>query len=555
MSQAIALRRAKILSASQRVITQFTFRRSVIGAILFGVFASIESYAQGRGIVAAFPNVAERAKIIHGLANNAALSIFYGDKSANIISPDGYMVYRIMPILVLVGAIWMLGVTTKMLRGQEDSGRWELLLSGQSAARSATLKTLLGIAGAISVALLLIALLLAAAGHSGKFTLTLGGSFYYALALIFGAVLAVAIGALTSQLAATRRYAMLYGASVIILFFMLRSLGNTVDSLAWIKNLTPFGWIDKLRPFYHPQAVWLLPLGAFTVITIGVALWLAGRRDLGASLIADKESAKPHFKLLASQIGLDFRLSRNVLFGWLLGSVGFAALIASIDKTVAKTLTSSGATKGKIAQTFSNLTGNYSAQMEIAYLSAAGFLIVTLLLVMVTNYVGAVRDEEASGRLDNMIASNRSRGRWLLERLILIISAAVVISLVANFVVWTIASAQGVSVSFATLVLGGLNILGPVMLMLGLGVMIYGFKPRLSVIVMYALIAWSFTVDIIAAALKLSKTLTQTSLLHYVSLVPAVTANWRTFTILTLLGIGGICVGIIGFENRDIQAE
>ena len=219
MSQAIALRRAKILSASQRVITQFTFRRSVIGAILFGVFASIESYAQGRGIVAAFPNVAERAKIIHGLANNAALSLFYGDKSANIISPDGYMVYRIMPILVLVGAIWMLGVTTKMLRGQEDSGRWELLLSGQSAARSATLKTLFGIAGAISIALLLIALLLAAAGHSGKFILTLGGSFYYALALIFGAVLAVAIGALTSQLAATRRYAMLYGASVIILFF------------------------------------------------------------------------------------------------------------------------------------------------------------------------------------------------------------------------------------------------------------------------------------------------------------------------------------------------
>ena len=348
---------------------------------------------------------------------------------------------------------------------------------------------------------------------------------------------------------------MLYGAAALIILFALRSIGNTVSSLAWIKNLTPFGWIDKLRPFYHAQAIWFLPLVALTLICVGLAVYLAGKRDMGDSFIADSDSAKPRFKLLGSQLGLDFRLSRNVMAGWLLGSVGFATLIASIDKTVAKTLSGTGAGKGKLIKTFNNLTGNPNSRIEIAYLSAAGFLIVTLLLIMVTNFMGTLREEEASGRLDNIISGTTSRGQWLAERLLLIVGGVALITLISDLVVWAVAGAQGINVSFPTMVFGGLNILGPVMLLLGLGVLLYGLMPKLTVYVMYAIIAWSFTIDVIAAALKLGKTLGETSLLHYVSFVPAASPNWRTFSILSLLGVAGICCGVIAFERRDTQSE
>ncbi|MGH7234164.1 MAG: hypothetical protein ACREF7_01830, partial [Candidatus Saccharimonadales bacterium] len=79
--------------------------------------------------------------------------------------------------------------------------------------------------------------------------------------------------------------------------------------------------------------------------------------------------------------------------------------------------------------------------------------------------------------------------------------------------------------------------------------------PRLAAIVMYAVIGWSFTIDIIAASLKLSKIYSETSLLHYISLVPAASPNWRTFTLLSLIGIAGILLGAIAFDQRDLQAE
>jgi ABC-2 type transport system permease protein len=545
----------KKLGYSKSAISWFTFRRSIIGGVLFGLFATTESYAQGRGIIAAFPNQTQRALIVHGLANNAALSLFYGDKTANIVSPSGYMVYRVMPILALVAAIWAMSVTTKMLRGQEENGRWELLLCGPFGSGQATLKSILGIGSTLLGSFLVFALTLALITSKGAFSLTLGGSLYYALSIIFAAFIGLAIGAITSQLAATRRSAMLYAAVAIIVLFTLRSVANTINGLAWLKNLTPFGWIDKLRPFYYAQPIWLLPLGLFGLICITGAVFLSARRDLGQSLILDKNSAKPRFSLLGSQLGFDFRLLRNVLFGWLFGGVAFATLIASIDKTVAKTLTGSGGGKGRLIKTFSNLTGNPDSKIEIAYLSAAGFFIITLLLIMAANYLSSLRDEETSGRLDNLISGTLSRGYWLYARLALVLGAALSITFIANVVIWALASAQGISVSFSSLVFGGLNILGPLLLLLGAGVLIYGLVPRFLSIAMYAIIAWSFTIDIISSALKLSAGFTNTSLLHYVSLVPAANPDWRTFTLISLIGLAGILLGAIAFDRRDLQSE
>ncbi len=544
----------KNLRGSKSAISWFTFRRSVFGGLLFGLFATAESYAQGRGIIAAFPNLTQRALIIHGLANNAALGLFYGDKTANIVSPSGYMVYRIMPILVLVAAIWAMTITTKMLRGQEENGRWELLLSGPFSSGQATLKSVLGIFGVFVGSFLVFGLTLALLSSKGAFRLTLGGSLYFALCILAGGIIGLAIGAITSQLAATRRSAMLYAAALIIVFFAVRSVANIINGLIWLKNLTPFGWIDKLRPFYYAQPIWFLPIVLFAGVCLVSAILLSSKRDLGQSLIADKDSAKPKFGLLNSQLGLNFRLLRNVLFGWLLGGVAFATLIASIDKTVAKTLGSSGS-KGRLIKTFSNLTGNPDSRIEIAYLSAAGFFTITLLLIMTANYLSALRDEETSGRLDNLISGTLSRGYWLYARLALVLGAAVTITFIANVVIWALAAAQGISVSFLTLVLGGLNILGPLMLLLGIGVMVYGLVPKVLSIVMYALIGWSFTIDIISSALKLSKGFSDTSLLHYVSLVPAANPNWRTFTLISLIGLAGILIGAIVFDRRDLQIE
>jgi len=533
------------------VIGRFTLRRVSLGAIVFGLFAAVESMAQGLGIIAAYPDVAERAKVVNGLASNAALGLFYGDRHADIISGSGYMVYRILPVLGLVGAIWGLMFITKMLRGQEENGRWELLLTGQTSAAGATAKTILGASGGLVITFVLVALTLVLVGQGDKLPLSLSGSLVYSLAVIAGAAVAIGIGAVTSQLAATRRRAVLYGLIPIVLFFMVRSIGNVVDSLAWLKNLTPFGWIDKIHPFQSAQPIWLLPIAIVALAGCGLGVWLAGGRDIGASFVADSGSAKPAFGLLNSQLGFGVRLIRGVMTGWLLASVAIAAIVAAVDKTVANSLSDTNS----FTQTFSNLTGNPQAQFEIAYLSAASYIIVTILMVMVTAGMAAVREEEASSRLDNFVSGTISRQYWLATRLALLLGGAAIITVVSNLAVWAVAATQDIHVSLATMLVGGLNVLGPVVLLLGLGVLLFGMLPRITTIAMYVLIAWSFTIDIVASALKTSATVANTSLLHYVSLVPAANPNWKSFTILTVAGLALMGLGIMAFQYRDLKVE
>lgn len=550
-SNALAIKIENVRGA-RSVISWFTWRRMALGAAIFGLFAVVESLAQSLGIIASFPNVEERAKFIHTLASNAALGLFYGDSHTDIVSPGGYMVYRILPALALIGAIWALLFATKMLRGQEENGRWELLLAGQTSAKKATAKTLAGIGAGLVVSYIFVAVFLIVGGRSDKLNFGAGDCLLYSLAVIAGPAIAVGIGGITSQLAATRRRAVLYGLVLIISLFIVRSVGNVVDSLAWVKNLTPFGWIDKLHVFNNLTAIWLVPMALFTLICVAATIWLSGKRDMAESFIADKDSAKPKFGLLGSQLGFAFRSSRSVLSGWLFASLAFAAVIAAIDKTVAKSISS----VNPVGKSITHLTGNPNSGIEIAYLSAAAFFTVIVLMILVTNGLSAAREEESSGRLDNFVSANVNRGYWLSMRLLLLLFSAFVINTLSGVVVWVLAEVQSIHVSFTTVVFGGLNILGPVIFLLGVGVLFYGVKPRLAVIAMYTLIAWSFTIDILAAAIKnLNKYIADTSLLHHISLVPAANANWKTFGILAALGLTMTSLGLLAFQNRDLEAE
>ena len=51
-----------------------------------------------------------------------------------------------LALLVIVGAIWGLLTATRLLRGEEDAGRWELLLTGRTTRGGRPLQALGGLA-------------------------------------------------------------------------------------------------------------------------------------------------------------------------------------------------------------------------------------------------------------------------------------------------------------------------------------------------------------------------------------------------------------------------
>ncbi len=536
---------------SSSPIRRFTLKRIRLGAIIFGLFIVIEGISQSLAIVTAYPNVEQRAKVINMLASSSTLGLFYGNRYNNIISPAGYMVYRTLPFMYLIGAIWLLMFINKMLRGQEETGSWELFISGQISAKKATLKTILGTLSGILIAYIIIAVFLLVLGKNKQLDFSTGGTLVYSLAVICGPLVALAIGAITSQVASTKRKANIYGILTIVILFSLRSIGNTINNLAWLKDITPFGWIDKLHPYYHTQLIWLIPLITLVILCCAYAINISGKRDMGESLIQDSGIAKPNFKLLNTQIGFGFRSNKFVLGGWLALSLSIAALIAAIDKTVAKSLTSTGS----VSKTFSNLTGNPSAHIELAYLGAGSYFIVTILLIMVTAGLNSIKEEEASGRLENFISGIISRKHWLGMRLLIIVLSSIVITFLSNLVLWLIVEAQGIHINAGLLLLGGFSMLGPVILLLGIGVLLYGIKPQIASRLMYVVIAWSFTLDIISSVTKTNKYLADTSLFHHIALVPAANPKWTSFLIMTFSGLILIILGIGIFQKRDLVLE
>src|ERR1019366_5232018 len=195
----------------------------------------------------------------------------------------------------------------------------ELLLAGQTTRRRAAAQGVVGLGGGLVALWALTASSTVVIGRPSSVQLSAPASLFFALAVVSGAAMFLAVAALTSQLAASRRQAAAYAAATLGVCFALRTVADSGTSLAWLRWVSPLGWVEQLRPLTGPDPLALLPIVGFIVATVGLAVRLAGARDLGASTVPDRASAEPHTRLLGGPVGLTIRLIRPTVLGWLVG--------------------------------------------------------------------------------------------------------------------------------------------------------------------------------------------------------------------------------------------
>lgn len=541
---------AQALPGHVSVLSRFSFKNARRGALIYGLFAGFMVALQGLAFAASYTTDLARAQFATLVAGNPALGVLYGEVR-NVESPAGYMVYRSAVFLSFIGALWGLAVATRLLRGQEEDGRSELLLTGRASLVGLLRSTLFGLASSFLLALALTEVILAGLGHSPKINVSISASLFLGLVLFTPALIFMAVGALTSQLAATRRRAMIYGIVPLGGLFILRSVGNVVSSLRWFKNFTPFGWVDNMHAVTGSNAIWLLPAGVVTAILIVVAFYFASNRDLNESIVADKEIARPRFLLLQNPLTLGFRLSRSSVLGWLLGTAAIAGVITGVSKTAADALADSPS----LSKAIGTITGGGSNTLGTMFVSMGGIFVALLLMAFVASGIGKIREDEAKGYLDNFLTGSISRVRWLVERIFLLVFMSAVICGLVNCLSWLIAWKVGITVSAGTLIGGGFNYLGPVFVMLGMGALLIGLRPRIASSALYAWIAWSFIVEMIGSVVTLNHYIIDTSLVRHVSLVPGTAANWDVFAVLSAIGVATLTTGLLLFARRDIVPE
>ena len=97
--------------------------------------------------------------------------------------------------LMILGAVWGLLTSTRLLRGEEDSGRWELLLGGQTTRSGAAAQALGGLGAGVVTLWAVTALITVAVRPGVSVGIAAGPALYFALAMVATAVMFLAVGA------------------------------------------------------------------------------------------------------------------------------------------------------------------------------------------------------------------------------------------------------------------------------------------------------------------------------------------------------------------------
>lgn len=533
-------------------IARFAGRRLVRPGALWGLAFGVYVYTNALSFDTIASTSSKRDSLLTAMAGNTGLKALLGDTRA-ITTRAGFIDWRAIGVITLVASVWALLAATKWLRGEESAGRWELFLSGRTTSRRAAANVLAALAAGVLAMYVLTAGLTLIVGSRPGVGIGAGQSLFFGTACVAGAAVFAAVGALASQAMATRSRASGLAAGIFGAAFMLRALGDSAPSAHWLVYTSPLGWIEQLHPLADPHPLWLLPLAGLTAICAGAALLLA-RRDLGTSLLADKDTAQPRTALLGSSAGLALRLSWGSVAGWLTAAMVAGLLYGTFAKAAGKAFASSSV----LSKFTGNLTTVVSGQLQFAgtrvFAGVVFLILMTLIMAYAASAVNRIRDEEADGRLDNLLVRAVSRPGWLAGSAGLVLGVLAVAAGIGGLAFWVGSASQRSGLSLHSTMLAAANSAAPAVVLVGLGLLTLGFAPRLTAVVCWGTLAWAFLLDMLGSAIRLNHWLMDTSLLHHMALAPAVSPDWRI--VGTYLGIGAAAALAGGwrFARRDLAS-
>ena len=519
-------------------VARGTMRMAVIWGVVFGVFvlATIKAFVIG------YPTLSDRMELANSLQSFAML--LGTPRHAETVA--GFTMWRLLVAITIIGSIWGLLTSTGLMRGEEEAGRWEILMAGQTTKGWAAAQALLGLAGALVAMFLVTALLTVTAGRMPGARFPMERSLLFALAMVSGPAMFLAIGALASQMSATRGQAITIGTAILGASYLLRMVADSRSSLGWMRWLSPIGWVQELRPLRDPQPWALIPIVALVLICAGLTVLLAGRRDLNASFLREGEGRTGDGRWLLGPVSLVLRLSIRTALAWLAGLAAMGVIYGYLARSFASILASSPA--------ITSMLGRLGVKRASeGFLGIAFFIFAIFIAIMAASQIASIREEEASGRLDNLLVRPVRRITWLAGRIGVSLSLVLLAGAAAGLSTWIGAASQHTGVSLPKLLEAGLNAAVPGIFVLGVGILVIGLRPRLGGAVAYTIVAWSFLADMLGAVVKGNSWLRDSSLFAHIELAPAAKPDWGTAAIIVLIGTGAAVAGAVAFQRRDIQ--
>ena len=444
--------------------------------------------------------------------------------------------------LVVASSIMSILLVVRHSRGEEESGRAELLRAGATGA----------------YAPLTAALVVAVVANVGVGSVQLAAMIAAGLAPVDSAVLALAMAlvslvfagltAVCVQVAASARSATGAGLALLAAAFAIRAVGDVRSqggsTLSWFS---PIAWMHQLRPFVELRWWPLLLMAGLALAGVTVAYALLRRRDLGAGFLPARAGRRTAPAGLSSPLGLMWRLQRGTCCAWAVALGLMFAASGSLVQTVADSIAEMPPNVVRLlALDDDDLVSGYTAVLVTFAGLAVGAYAVSSVL--------RLRGEEQSGRTEQALSAPVSRRRWLA-------SALGITALAATGLLTLAGAALGLTAALATgrwgwlprLTGASLAVLPAVLVLVGLAAALYGLRSSAAVLA-WAVVAYTVGVGLFGGLFDLPGWVLDLSPFHVLPRLPAEPVSWAALLGLTGVGLVLALVGDRLFRRRDLTA-
>ncbi|HEV2460990.1 MAG TPA: ABC transporter permease subunit, partial [Ktedonobacterales bacterium] len=409
---------------------------------------------------------------------------------------------------ILVMALWPLLVGSRMLRGEEERGSLDVLLSLPRGRARVALEKLAAMWAALVAMGLIIGLLTFAAGARFGADFGLGGALLFGLDLVLVCGVFGSIALLLSQFTQERRTAAGITGGLLLLFIVLDMLHRVIPGTEWLSRLSPVYYYNLSKPLipsYGANPGALLVLLALSVVLSGAAVRLFVRRDVGRTvalpsfLRLPERAVPPERALPVNAWSLRSVYARSLAtiavptFWWTVAIAGFAAFFVDIAVQTERQLKSLAESVPFFKELITKVGGgdvSFNASL-LSFLFV--FLPVMLMAFAVTQASRWAADEE-DGLQELVLATPQPRLTVLLARFGAVATATIIICVMTLALSALAAAATGLALDGGNLAAASLSMIPLGLLMAALGYLFSGWL-RTAIdtgLLSFLLVIWFF---------------------------------------------------------------
>jgi ABC-2 type transport system permease protein len=535
---------------------------------------AIIGWGVGMGLVIVSP-MASVAALISTPAQHAALASIAAQFAWNAdpVKADtvgGYATFKI-GVFVFIACIWPLLAASRMLRGEEDRGSLDVLLSAPRTRLSIALQKIAAMWSALLAIGLTSGVIAYLGGRAFKADFTLADGLMWGLDLALICMVFGGVALLISQFTHERGPAAGATGGLLVVFIVVDMVHRVIPGTVWFSRLSPIYYYNLSKPLitsYGTSAGGMLVMLAIAVVLTGAGIWLFVRRDVGDVVKVPwldriARPAAPSRSLPVGDWSLRSVYMRSLgmiampTFWWTLGFAAFAAwMIVAVNQLASKmNALFASAQSSPAISVLKNIGGGSSTELNGLLLGAMFELMPVLLMAFAVTQVNRWSADEDEGRLEILLSTPQSRPAVLLGRFAALATATVIVGVVTLVTASVAASIGGVALDGGNLAAATLGMIPLGLLIAAIGYLAAGWLRTAADtgLLSFLLAAWFF-ISFIGPDLKWPDATLRLSPFYYYG--TPLLHGMALANLAVVIGVGAIALalGSLRFARKDIGA-